>query len=78
MCLSLQVKFVGSLTALPINCTSLAPVGSASALTIDELEFQESMYKLELRTSKAWKNSFRQLVLILNDGSQHLANFKFT
>jgi len=30
------------------------------------------------KTSKAWANTCRQLILLLSDGTQHMANFHFT
>lgn len=65
-----------------IYCDSTAPISSieetvtakASSLTYDPATDQ---YNYVWKTEKAWANTCRQFILKLNDGSYHLANFKF-
>lgn len=65
-----------------VPCDSTAPVdgieetvtAGSSSLTYDPSTDQ---YKYVWQTDQAWTNTCRQLVLKLNDGTYHRANFKF-
>ncbi|HLO29831.1 MAG TPA: PxKF domain-containing protein, partial [Anaerolineales bacterium] len=66
-----------------IACSSTDPVdgieetvtAGSSGLSYDALT---DTYTYTWKTDKAWANSCRQLVVKLNDGTLHRANFKFT
>jgi len=66
----------------PIACDAAAAVDSiettvavgVSSLTYDATSGQ---YTYVWKTDKAWANSCRELLLQLNDGTQHKANFNF-
>lgn len=65
-----------------INCTTNAPIGDAvSTLSAKPagLKYKEGkgIYRYDWRTLKAWKNTCRQLIVKLTDGSTHYAYFKF-
>ncbi len=65
-----------------ISCTSGAPVADveettnagSSSLTYDA---SSDRYHYVWKTESGWKNTCRQLNVVLNDGSTHSANFKF-
>ena len=46
-----------------------------SSLSFDPLTDQ---YNYVWKTEKSWGGTCRQLVVKLNDGTEHIANFKFT
>ncbi len=46
----------------------------ASSLSYDATSDQ---YSYVWKTDKAWKGTCRQLVVMLNDGTTHVANFQF-
>jgi len=66
-----------------IDCDSLDPVdivvGTVTAgpkwLSYDESNIEE--YTYIWKTEKSWAGSCRQLILKLNDGTEHLAYFEF-
>jgi len=66
-----------------IACDSSAPLGDvtetdtagSSALTYDASSDQ---YKYVWKTDSAWSGTCRQLILRLTDGTEHIANFKFS
>jgi hypothetical protein len=66
----------------PIACNSNDPAvdlseidtTGASVLTYDASSGQ---YQYNWKTLKAWENTCRQLVVKLNDGTEHRANFRF-
>jgi Domain of unknown function DUF11/HYR domain len=65
-----------------INCDGSAPQSDVeetvnaggSSLTYDAAS---DRYHYVWKTENSWKNTCRQLVVTLNDGSEHKANFKF-
>ncbi len=65
-----------------INCDSSAPLDAveetvtagSSSLTYDPVA---DRYVYVWKTDKAWAGTCRQLILRLNDGTEHVANFKF-
>src|SRR5829696_768814 len=59
-----------------IGCSSEAPVNLISR---GDLQHTASVdhYTYAWNTDETWSGSCRQLILKLNDGSQHLVNFKF-
>jgi alpha-tubulin suppressor-like RCC1 family protein len=69
-------NIISSLKSVQIDCSSLNLIGSPLPAQ-SELEFDDGQYKLEWTTQKAWKGSCRQLLMTLNDGTTHPANFQF-
>jgi len=65
-----------------ISCSSTVPsdvieetvTAGSSGLSYDAANDQ---YKYVWATTKSWKGSCRQLIVKLNDGSEHKANFMF-
>jgi hypothetical protein len=65
-----------------ISCSSTTPIGAIeeadtagnSGLSYDAASNQ---YKYVWKTTKSWKGTCRQLIVKLNDGSEHKANFIF-
>jgi hypothetical protein len=78
----LDVLATGSPSSQSIDCDSSDPVDAieetvtagSSSLSYDATTDQ---YTYVWKTDKAWANTCRQLAVTLNDGSTHLANFKF-
>jgi hypothetical protein len=78
----LDILATGSPTSQPIDCDSSDPVdpieetvtAGSSSLSYDATTDQ---YTYVWKTDKTWTNTCRQLVVTLNDGSTHLAYFKF-
>ena len=78
----LNIFAAGSPTSLSISCDSSAPQddieetvnagGSSLSYTASS-----DQYNYVWKTDNAWKNTCRQLVVRLNDGTEHRANFKF-
>jgi hypothetical protein len=63
-----------------INCNSTDPsVDVTETLTAggSSLSFGGDQYNYTWKTESSWANTCRQLVVTLNDGSVHRANFKF-
>jgi hypothetical protein len=63
-----------------INCTTRAPMGSA--ISTNRLEFVyeplTNWYKYTWKTEKSWRNTCRQLIVLLKDGTtEKRANFRF-
>jgi uncharacterized protein len=79
----LSIFAVGSPASQQIACDSSAPVdiltetvtAGGSSLSYDPLT---DTYTYVWKTDKAWANSCRQLVVTLNDGTTHIADFNFT
>jgi uncharacterized delta-60 repeat protein len=77
----LDIFAAGSPASLPIACTAGASLdvvevtltASTSSLKYDPATDE---YTYIWKTDKAWANTCRQLVLTLNDGSTHVANFQ--
>lgn len=78
----LNIFAANSPSSLTINCDSSAPQddieetvnAGGSSLSYTALTDQ---YNYVWKTQSSWKNTCRQLVLKLNDGTEHRANFKF-
>ncbi len=78
----LNIFATGSPNSVQIGCTSGDPVNSveetltagSSTLTYDAAS---DRYHYVWKTESAWKNTCRQLNVVLNDGSTHSAKFKF-
>jgi len=79
----LNIFATGYPRSVVIPCDSMAPVDAVeetvtaggSSLSYDATADQ---YVYVWKTDKAWAGSCRQLVVKLNDGTSHQANFKFT
>jgi hypothetical protein len=58
----------------PISTVEETVASGGSSLSYDATTDQ---YIYVWKTAKAWKGTCRQLIVKLNDGSSHLANFRF-
>ena len=69
----------GSPLVQPINCARHTPTG-ASAPATGDLAYNSSTgrYTYTWHTINAWAGTCQQLGLVLNDGTTHLAYFRFT
>lgn len=71
----------GEPTSQQVDCTTLAPIGSAEATLTpnnDGLErLSKNKFEYEWRTAKSWKNTCRVFNAQLKDGSSQKALFKF-
>ena len=77
----LNVLATGSPTSSPVNCATGASLGAATptsstggGLSYDAVSGQ---YQYGWKTDRAWSGTCRVLDVALNDGSHHLAQFKF-
>lgn len=78
----LNIFAVDSPNSVQISCTSGDPVAAveetvtagSSSLSYDA---SSDRYNYVWKTDSAWKNTCRQLNVVLNDGSTHSAKFKF-
>lgn len=78
----LNIFAAGYPASRPVNCTTLAPLGAlvptqtpgGSGLTYDAAA---DRYNYPWRTSVAWRNSCRELVLRTNDSTERSAFFRF-
>ncbi len=78
----LNIFAAGSPISMEINCDSTAPLddveqtvnAGGSSLSYDAASDQ---YNYVWKTDSSWKNTCRQLTVTLNDGSVHVALFKF-
>ena len=61
-------------TSLPVDAIEETVTAGSSTLTYDPAKDQ---YQYVWKTSNAWGNSCRQLIIRLNDGTDHRANFRF-
>ncbi len=77
---------LSSVKSVPINCTTLTPLGSSSRESTNlstqadsrSLSAESTTIYLYLwGTQRAWKGTCREFTLTLNDGTDHKANFKF-
>ena len=65
---------IGCSTSLPVDTIEETVTAGASTLTYDPIN---DPYHYIWKTSGGWGNSCRQLIIRLNDGTEHRANFKF-
>ena len=78
----LSIFAANSPYSISINCDGSAPQSDVeetvnaggSSLSYSATSDQ---YNYVWKTENSWKNTCRQLVVKLNDGSTHTANFKF-
>jgi len=66
--------------SVSLNCSTSDPgVDITETLTAggSSLSFSGGQYNYVWATSSSWAGTCRQLVITLNDGSVHTANFKF-
>ena len=76
----LGVLAAGSPTALPVDCATGAVLGAATpAASKRGLTYSKATgtYSQQWTTDPAWAKTCRQLVVELNDGTVHRANFSF-
>lgn len=79
----LGIIIAGSPSSQRVNCSTSSPIDAIeetatagmSSLSYDAAQDQ---YSYVWKTEKAWSASCRQLVVTLDDGSVHAANFSFT
>ena len=79
----LNILAAGSPTSQQLACDSVSTVDAieetvtagSSSLSYDPTINQ---YIYVWKTDKAWASTCRQLIVQLNDGTSHRANFKFT
>jgi type 1 glutamine amidotransferase len=60
----------------PASCTTGLPQESFDPIQVN-LTSGGNQYKLNWKTDKSWSGSCRQLSMLLNDGTLHIANFQF-
>jgi hypothetical protein len=76
----LNIFATGNPYSVSFNCNSNDP-GTDITETVNaggsSLSFGGDQYNYVWKTESSWANTCRQLVLTLNDGSVHRANFKF-
>ena len=79
----LSILVANEPSSQPIDCTSKAPIGGATPtnpLGSIGLTYQPmpNQYIYTWLTNKTWAGTCRQFNLTLNDGTQHVAYFRFT
>ena len=64
-------------SATPVDCTTLAPTGTATPIAY-ELEYNRSKarYEVEFDVPKAWRNTCRTVAFTFNDGSTQRLAFR--
>jgi hypothetical protein len=70
----------GSPTSQQINCDSTEPVDPVEETVTagsSNLSYDATTDTYVWKTNKGWKGTCRELVITLNDGTEHVANFKF-
>jgi hypothetical protein len=63
-----------------ISCSGGAPVGPVEPLDLADgglSQGSDKKYNFNWKTEKSWEGTCRQLIVKLNDGSEHVAFFKF-
>jgi hypothetical protein len=61
-----------------IDCNTLAPIGSTEPTNSNTgLTFSGGKYHYNWKTDKDWEGTCRQLIVRLDDGTDHIAYFKF-
>jgi hypothetical protein len=62
-----------------VDCDTLEPIGSLQPTTAGDggLFIEDGKYVYEWKTNKNWKNTCRQLVIVLADNTTHTALFNF-
>ncbi|HBB89352.1 MAG TPA: hypothetical protein DC047_17240 [Blastocatellia bacterium] len=76
----LNIFAVNSPYTVAINCDGSAPQADVAETTTaggSSLSYSPDTYHYVWKTESSWAGTCRQLVVKLNDGSEHKANFKF-
>jgi len=76
----LNIFAANSPYTVSLNCSSSDPgvdVVETSTAGGSSLSYGGGQYNYTWKTEKSWEGTCRQLVVTLNDGSEHRANFKF-
>ena len=64
-----------------IACDGTDPGEGEATMSVDDIgltyDAESDQYKYVWKSSKQWKGSCRQLVVLFTDGSYHYANFEF-
>ncbi len=70
-------RVVRIVNSVQINCTTLVVQGRTNEVWVESLTFKSGVYALEVFALRGWKDTCRQMVVTLSDGSVHAANFRF-
>jgi alpha-tubulin suppressor-like RCC1 family protein len=70
-------RVVRIVNSVQINCNTLVVQGRSNEVWVESLAFKSGVYTLELFALRGWKDTCRQMVVTLSDGSVHAANFRF-
>lgn len=76
----LSIFATGSPYTVSLNCSSSDPgvdVAETTTAGGSSLSYGPDQYHYTWKTENSWAGTCRQLVIKLNDGSEHRANFKF-
>ncbi|MGH9845544.1 MAG: PxKF domain-containing protein, partial [Blastocatellia bacterium] len=75
----LAIFAAGYPVSQPIGCSSGSPTSETVTAGSSSLSYDATTdrYNYVWKTDKAWKGTCRQLVVKLNDGTTHVANFQF-
>jgi hypothetical protein len=75
---SLGILETGYPVSQQIDCTTKAPIGPTEPTNSNSgLTFGNGKYHYNWKTLKAWEGTCRQLIVRLDDGTDHIAYFKF-
>lgn len=70
----------GSPSSQQVDCTTLDPLGGSTPTATpgnSGLTYEAGTYQYNWKTVKAWSGTCRALTLALDDGSEHVAYFRF-
>ncbi len=76
----LGILAAGSPSTQQVSCSTLEPIGTSSPAATpgnSGLTFDGTTYTINWKTHRAWSGTCRALVLALDDGSEHVAYFRF-
>ena len=76
----LGILAAGSPSTQQVSCSTLEPIGTSSPAATpgnSGLTFDGTTYTINWKTQRAWSGTCRALVLALDDGSEHVAYFRF-
>jgi hypothetical protein len=77
----LGILAAGSPSSQRVDCSTLEPLGGSTPATTpgnSGLTYEAGTYQFNWKTSKAWSGTCRALTLALDDGSEHVAYFRFS
>ncbi|HSJ93232.1 MAG TPA: PxKF domain-containing protein, partial [Gaiellaceae bacterium] len=78
----LEFLAAGSPSSQRVDCDTLEPLGAAVPIgspggSVLEYDPVTDTYGLNWRTAKAWAGTCRALTVALDDGTEHVAYFRF-